>query len=96
MGIIRATALIDVGDLPDLGRHTGDLLVHDCRILMESLVADQPMQPQEAGYINIEGRGQRKMNREDDRLFLYIQKDAVTEALVRLEVATTLLWVRSG
>ena len=96
LGIVRATVGVDNTDLPDLQAHSGDLVLHDCRVLRATRVDNDPMDPVENSHgssFELESRGQRKLARVDDTLFLAVQKDGVTAQDVILDVAVSILWL---
>ncbi len=98
VGILRGTSLLDAVDIPDIGKHNGDLMLHDQRVLLEnSEGVITPLVPASAGLagsvLQLQSKGQRKLARETDTIFLVGAKSSVTEQDVALTCSVTILWL---
>ncbi len=86
---------LDSGDFGNLAEHTGDIVLYDCRKLLESEATDDVLFPRTdlAGSgIRLESRGMRKIERVGDTLFFVTQKSA-TEQDIIFEGSLTLAWL---
>ena len=94
--VIRAHEAMDSADFTGMSGHDGDIMLFDCRRLLEAAAADDVMFPRTESYagsgIHVDGRGQRKIARDKDTLFLVSQKGVVTEQDITLRIAVTILW----
>ena len=97
LGVVRATEFIDAVDQADLLDHEGDLMLHDIRVLKEpigdALNAMDPDNTTGGAVLDLQSRGQRKLARNGETLFLVASKRSVTEQDVALTVAVTILWL---
>ena len=87
---------MDAADFQQLDSHTGDIVLYDCRTLLESEAANDVLFPRteyKAGSgVYVESRGQRKIERDGDTIWLVVQKQAVTEQDIILKGSITQLW----
>ncbi len=96
VAVVRAPEGMDAADFGDLAVHTGDIELFDQRALLETVVADDVLFPRTdlAGSgMKIESRGQRKIERENDTIFVVVQKSIVTEQTVRFDGSLTCTWL---
>ena len=97
LAIVRANVGMDAGDFNGLANHSGDIVLFDCRPLQEATVALAPLVPANGGpggsNFALESKGQRKIARREDTLFLVVEKAVVTEQAPVLHAAITTLWL---
>jgi len=96
IAFLRAPSGMDAGDFGDLSNHVGDIEMYDCRQLLEAEGTDDVLFPRTdiAGSgLKIESRGQRKIAREDETMFIVVQKNAVTEQDITFRGAVTCTWL---
>lgn len=96
LSIIRANQGMDAGDFADVQGHGNDVVLYDCRALLESEATDDVLFPRteyKAGSgVFVESRGQRKIERVGDTIWLVGEKTQITEQAVVFRGSVTMLW----
>ena len=99
LGLGIFTSGIDDADFPDVASHAGDWLLHEAKIIQEP--TSGTINPysvngsgsNNGGVVRLESRGQRKILRRDETLWVVIQKDTVTEQDMVSDLVFTVLWL---
>ncbi len=99
MGVGMFSAGMDGGDFPDLEAHKGPWMLHDLRRLQDindGTPVVQILTPAgvpHGGLVWETTRSKRKAERFDDRLFMVVQRDRVTEEDTTLMVSVSVMWL---
>lgn len=82
---------IDNGDFPDLSLYDGDWLAYGSLVFRNPGVALNIVEPERAGYVQMDSKSARRLDRIGDTMFFVVQQSTAQDFLYNLSVSQ--LWL---